>query len=397
MLGFHGSAALLPQFIDTWRLSATEAGWLLGVMSLCAFLASPAIALTDRIDARWVMFAGTLFNVAGYGGFGWLADGLASAMFFRGMMGVGFALSYMPGIKAIGDRVDADRQAKTTSIYISSFSICSSLSVVIAGTVAAEFGWRWAYAVPVATNLVAGAMLVAILPPSARKPSPSAGRAGAGPFGFRAVAGNRPALGFVVGGFAHTAELLALRGWTVAFLAFVATLHPGSSPDVSLSLVATLLILLGVPSGIAGGSLGARYGLARVAVIVMMLSALVGMIVGFAARWPYWLFFLGPLVLQNVLVMADAGALSAGVMERADPLRRGSTVAFYTMIASIGSFVGPVLFGVVLDATGGRRSADAWGFAFASIGVVSLVSGLALHRLAGSSREAVAEPVREQA
>jgi MFS family permease len=177
-------------------------------------------------------------------------------------------------------------------------------------------------------------------------------------------------------------ELLALRGWTVAFLGFVATLHPGTAPDWNLSLVATLLILLGVPSGIIGGMLASRLGLARVAVTVMLLSALTSAVVGFAANWPYWLFFLGPLVIHNLLVMADGGSLSAGVMSRADPRRRGSTVAFYTMCGSVGSFVGPVLFGAVLDATGGRQSATAWGFAFASIGVVSLASALTLHRLA---------------
>ena len=390
MLGFHGSAALLPRFIDAWHLSATEAGWLLGVMSLCALLASPAIALTDRVDARRVMIAGTLVNVVGYAGFGLFADGLASALFFRGMLGVGYALSYMPGIKALGDRIAPQEQARATSTYVSSFSVCSSLSVVIAGTVADEFGWRWSFAVPAVSNLLAGAMLFVFLPPAhphrpAVPAAPGSGADGSpapGLFDFRAIIANRAAMGFVAGGFAHTVELLALRGWTVAFLGFVATLHPGTAPDWNLSLVATLLILLGVPSGIIGGMLASRLGLARVAVTVMLLSALTSAVVGFAANWPYWLFFLGPLVIHNVLVMADGGSLSAGVMSRADPRRRGSTVAFYTMCGSVGSFVGPVLFGAVLDATGGRQSATAWGFAFASIGVVSLASALTLHRLA---------------
>jgi len=114
----------------------------------------------------------------------------------------------------------------------------------------------------------------------------------------------------------------------------------------------------------------------------MLLSALVSTVVGFAAAWPYWLFFFGPLVLHNLLVMADGGTLSAGVMSRAQPHRRGSAVAFYTMCGSIGSFIGPVLFGAVLDIAGGRQSTTAWGFAFASIGVVSLASALTLHRLA---------------
>ena len=163
----------------------------------------------------------------------------------------------------------------------------------------------------------------------------------------------------------------------------MATVGSGSAPSWNLALVGTALILIGVPAGSAGGGLVTGFGVARVSFVVMLLSAALESLVGFAASWPYWLFFLGPLVLQNIMVMADAGTLSAGVMSRADPSRRGSTVAFYTMSTSVGSFIGPVLFGVVLDATGGRQSAPAWGFAFASIGVVSLVSAIALARLSG--------------
>ena len=386
MLGFHGTAALLPRFIDLWHLSATEAGWLLGVMSLCSLLASPAIALTDRVDARWVMLAGVGFNVAGYAGFGLLADGLVSAMVCRGLCGVGFVLSYMPGIKAMGDRLAAGDQSRATATYVSSFSICSSLSVALAGTIAGLAGWRWAFALPAITNLLAGVMLIVFLAPARQTPaagSPALGApSGAGLFDFRAILVNRPAMGFVAGGFAHNVELLAMRGWTVAFLTFVVTLHPGEVPDWNLSWVATALILIGVPAGMLGGSLGARLGLARVAVTVLVLSALVSLVVGFAGRWPFWLFFLGPLLLHNLLVMADGGVLSAGVMSRADPQRRGATVAFYTMIVSVGSFIGPVLFGAVLDAAGGRRSVPAWGWAFAAIGLVGITAALTLHRLA---------------
>ena len=105
VLGFHGVAALLPGFMDLWQLSETQAGWLLGVMSLCSLLASPAIALTDRVDTRWVLLAGTVCNIVGYAGFGLFADGLRSGMFFRGLAGVGYVLSYLPGLKAMADRL----------------------------------------------------------------------------------------------------------------------------------------------------------------------------------------------------------------------------------------------------------------------------------------------------
>jgi MFS family permease len=390
VLGFHGTAALLPQFIDSWQMSATQAGWLLGVMSLCALLATPAIALTDRVDARLIMIIGTLVNVIAYAGFGVFAEGLYSALFFRGLMGVGFALSYMPGLKAMADRMASDQQSRAASIYVSSFSICSSLSIATTGLVAASYGWRWAYAVPASSNLIAAVLLVFFLPPSKPFQSPATGRSGsqqAAPalLDFRPVIANRAALGFVIGGFAHSVELLAVRGWTVAFLTFVAGLHVAVAPHWNLSLVATALILLGVPSAMIGGSAALRYGSARMAFAILLGSAVVSSVVGFAANWPYWLFFFGPLVLHNLLIMADGGVLSAGMMSRADPLRRGQTVAFFTLCGSVGSFLGPVLFGVVLDLAGGRQSVAAWGLAFASIGLISLLSALALRRLSSQS------------
>lgn len=379
VLGFHGTAALLPQLIEMWKLSATQAGWVIGMLSLSALVATPAIALTDRIDARRLMIVGALANVCGYAGFGLFADGFASALFFRGLMGVGFALTYMPGIKALSDRIGSENQARATSTYVSSFSICSSLSVAIAGLVAAPFGWRWAYAVPAVSNTVAALMLALLLTPIANRP-----RVANAPalFDFRPIIANRTAMGFVFGGVAHSTELMCLRGWTVAFLGFALSLHPGTMNGWNLSLVATGLILLGVPAGMYGGAIATRVGTARFCVLVLLLSALNAFIVGFAASWPFWLFFLGPLVLHNILVMADAGAMSAGAMASADPQRRGATVAFYTMCTSVGSFCGPVLFGAVLDAAGGRRVLDAWGFAFVSIGVVSLLCAVALQRLA---------------
>ncbi len=391
VLGFHGTAALLPQFIDSWHLSATEAGWLLGVMSLCALLATPAIALTDRIDARKIMIIGTLTNGLGYTGFGLFADGLYSAMFFRGLMGIGFALSYMPGLKAMADRMNAEQQTRAASIYVSSFSICSSLSIAIAGLVAGSSGWRWAYAVPACSNLLAAVLLLLFLAPSRMVPLSSVdinGVARRAPalLDFRPVIANRAAMGFVIGGFAHSVELLAVRGWTVAFLTFVAGLHVGVAPNWNLSLVATVLILLGVPSAMIGGAVAQRYGQVRIALGILLCSAAVAAMVGFAASWPYWLFFLGPLLVHNLLILADGGVLSAGMMSRADPQRRGSTVAFFTLCGSFGSFGGPVLFGVVLDWAGGRHSVTAWGLAFASIGLVSLLCAFALHRLAGRAQ-----------
>ena len=55
LAGFSIVPALLPQFIDAWSLTNTQAGWLAGITSAGYMLAViPLVSLTDRRPARRV-------------------------------------------------------------------------------------------------------------------------------------------------------------------------------------------------------------------------------------------------------------------------------------------------------------------------------------------------------
>ncbi len=58
-------------------------------------------------------------------------------------------------------------------------------------------------------------------------------------------------------------------------------------------------------------------------------------------------------------------------------------MAMYSLIGFIGSFIGPIVFGIVLDLAGGSETVYAWGFAFAAMGLIVLLGPLAIARLAG--------------
>jgi MFS family permease len=188
---------------------------------------------------------------------------------------------------------------------------------------------------------------------------------------FRAVLGNKPALGYIFGAFAHHFELLGVRAWTVAFLTWVMAVRPDIPDGFNVPLVATLLILIGVPTSMAGGEFGHRMGYARAALLVMSASALAAVFVGFAATWSLWLL-VGLVLMHNCFVLADSGVLNGGAVNASDPAQRGNTVAVYGVAAAAGGLIGPVLFGAILDHTGGGQSAGSWGWAFASLGIVVL-------------------------
>src|SRR6202007_1214003 len=59
--GYSIVPALLPQFIEAWSLTNTQAGWLAGMVSAGYMLAViPLVSLTDRWPARRIYFASSV-------------------------------------------------------------------------------------------------------------------------------------------------------------------------------------------------------------------------------------------------------------------------------------------------------------------------------------------------
>ena len=376
LLGMHSVPAMLPLFTELWSLNYTQAGWLAGMNYLTYLFGVAYVGVTDRIDARRLLIIGALLNVAGYGGMG-LADGFWSALVFRGIQGLGFAWTYMPGIKAMSDRIPGDGKGRAAAIYVSSFAIGSGVSVWIAAEIAVAYGWQWAFVIPAISNIFAAALLFWFLPAISvegaggpRKLLPD----------FRPVFRNRASVGYVIGSFAHNFELQGIRSWTVTFLTWAAVTQPDIPVTLNAALAAMVLILIGVPSSFVGAEFGPRIGYARTSYLAMVLSGLFALAVGFAVAWPIWIF-VGILIAHNLLVLVDSGTLNGGAVNTADPAQRGNTVAAFGTASAAGGLLGPVLLGYILDVTGGGQSPESWGIAFAVLGGVILIGGVAVRVL----------------
>ena len=376
LLGMHATATLLPQFIEMWQLSGVEAGWLNGILGLTSTLAIPLLTFTDRIDARRFMLWGAWANVVGFLGFALFADGFWSALAFRGIQGLGFAGTYMVGVKAISDRIADKDRPKATSRYISSFPICASASVVIAAELAGAFGWQAAYVLPAISAFAAFLLVLFLLKPVEPEAGPPRSLFDIGP-----VVRNKPVLGFGFGAFMHAVELLGVRSWSVAFYVFAAAQYDDFDVLWAIPLATTLLILMGSPTSFTGGDAGAKWGYARVTAGLMIVSGVFSLFVGFAAAWPLWILLV--LILgHNLFVLADSGVVNAGAIASAAPGSRGMLIMFMALANAAGGLVGPVLFGVVLDATGGPQSITGWGWAYASLGFAVISGGAVVWLLA---------------
>lgn len=373
MTGFATWPSLLPQLQGTWGLSGKEAGLIGGVFFCGYMLAVPWLSgLTDRIDARRVYFFSCLLTAAGCLGFALLAEGALTAGLFQMLTGAGLAGTYMPGLKALTDRVTGPRQARYIAFYTSTFGIGASFSYALSGGIADAFGWRNAFVLAALGPLLAGALVLTLLRPLA----PPAGISHRPGFlHMLAVLKDRAVLGYVAGYAVHCWELFGLRAWIVALLAFGFATGSAASVPLAPASAAALINLVGIPASILGNELAGRIGRRKLILAVMLLSGAMAWLAGVAILWP-WQLLLAVLLVYNVAVMADSAALTAGLIAASDPLRRGAAMAVYSMFGFGAGFFGPLLFGTVLDAGGGHESTTAWLIACGSLGLGSLLAPL---------------------
>ena len=383
MTGFGSFAALLPSFAESWQLSNTQAGWVNGIYFGAYMVAVPVlVSLTDRIDPRWVYIVSALATALASLGFALLAEGFWSALLLRAIAGAGLAGTYMPGLKALTDHLPEQLRARAVAFYTASFSIGSAASFYFTGELAAWLDWRWAIGLAAAGPVLA---LLAVLLLVPRATPHAEVRPWAALLDFRPVLRNRVALGYILAYWSHNWELFALRSWLVAFLVYAQDLQAEGALglDWRPTSIATLVIMLGLPASVLGNEAAQRFGRRRVVTAVMAASAIIALGIGFSAPLPFVLI-VAFFVLYGITVTGDSASITAGAVAAAQPELRGATMAAHSFIGFSGAFLGPLVFGVVLDLAGGASSGLAWGLAFASSGLAVALGPLALWFLASS-------------
>lgn len=372
MTGSLTFQALIPVFIAEWQLSNTQAAWIGGASYVGYALAAPTlVALTDRLDARRIVICACLLGAVGGTGFAFSAGGFWSAMAWRFITGIAIAGSYMPGLKALTDRLpEGPAVGRPQAFYSATFSLASAMSLLAAGLLTQTMGWRAAFAVTGITALLASGLMVAL---PARTPAASAG-AGNMTTRIHAVLRDRPAMRYIAAYAAHSWEMFAFRTWIVAFLAFaVSTNNAGGA--VLVSVIATLLVLAGLPAGLLGNELAARTGRRRGVAILMLAAACLGVATGLATGQSFMVVAALAMV-YGALLMADNSAILVGTIQSTPAERRGAAIAIQTFLAAFMALVSPLAVGGVLDAFGsGQR---AWTMAFFVMALGPIVGAIVL-------------------
>jgi predicted MFS family arabinose efflux permease len=390
-IGAYTWPALLPGFIAEWHLTNREAGWITGIFYAAYTLSVPVlVTLTDRVDARAVYLSGVALTIASHMGFAALAEGFWGAAVARALAGVGWAGTYMTGLKLLADRVEPTLMSRAVAGHAASIGIAGALSFVFAGALGQWLGWRGAFAAGGLAALAAWLVVFLGAPPRERR---AAGAPAGRFFDFGSVLRNRSAMAYALAYCAHTWEMNSLRGWAVAFLAYVVATTGVGSPWVAPAVVAMTMGLVGTWASVVGNEVSIRLGRQRLVRLAMTASLACAAGIGFLGVRSYPLAAALVLV-YGLLIWLDSSSLTAGAAGSADPARRGATLALHSMAGYGGGFVGPIAIGWILDLAGGM-SPLGWGLAFLHVAVIGLLGQLAFvalgpRDLAGDRRRAAA-------
>ncbi len=381
MLVFNNYSALLPVLQKEWLLTNSEAGWVfssyqIGYLFAVVFLTS----LTDYIHAKYIYVVTSLW--AGLAGilFAIWAEGFYSAMIFRTLMGIGFAGTYMPGLRMVSERYAPQERGRAVGIYVGAFTFGAALSLFLTGIFHSLFNWRWAFFItslgPIAGGLMALFKLgeEGVLKAERETKTP-----------LKEVLQNRPVLRMIGAYAAHMWEMFGMRGWIVAFLtACLLTAHYDLDQAVGWSaVIASAITLTGAISNALGGALSDRYGRVHTIMVVMLGSSLISLIIGWTRGLPLILIIILSL-LYGLMVTGESSVLSTGVTELAHPGGLGRTMALQSLIGWMAASLSPIAFGYVLDLTNPENAlarygfVPNWGWAFILLGVGGLMGPLIL-------------------
>jgi MFS family permease len=363
MAGYSAVAALLPELKLAWSLGNAEIGIVEGAFNVGYVAAVPILVTwTDRRDPRAIYLFATTLGIAAGLGLAFLAHDLWSAAFFRCMAGIALAGTYMPGLKMLMDTVTGPKQSRWLAFYTASFSLGASFSTAATGAIGHAIDTASAF-IFAAIGGAAAWLLVAAATKSRQIKTPLH----AAPWGaLWQAARNRRALAYSLGYAAHMWELYGFRAWLVAYLLFAATGSLAPTGDTSYALWGAVLLLLGMPSSIIGNEIALKIGRRRQLILAMCISAALALAFGAGSLLPFpVLLIIG--ALYSLFVTADSASLTAGAVAQARPGQSGATMALHSLLGFAAASLGPLAFGLVLDA-GGDHAAGSWFVGFAMLG-----------------------------
>lgn len=393
----HASmTALLGIVVEPMRkelmLNDTEISIVSGLaFSVFFLLAGIAIARwVDRGNRRLILALGVAVWSGATAATGYAQDFYTLAL-CRMFVGIGEATVFPVALSLLADLYPGPKLTRSVSIFQASAGVGVMIGSILAGVMAAAFGWRTMFEI----FGVAGIGLVLLIALT-MKPVERVATAGSTPqpdggfvVALRTIMAV-PGIGWLALGYGASNMMLAcLPVWAPAFLL--------RSHNVQLAEVGALVGPPAVIGGIAGGVLagivatrliqrsGNRWAGLIVPIIALPLAAPAFALFLFAPSLP--LVLLG-IATMNFLLASSLGPCVALAVSMVAGTQRGVTSTLMLIVQNLMAFaMGPLLIGIVSDALaptyGGESLRYALALMLAAPLAASLMLWLARRRIVG--------------
>jgi MFS family permease len=383
-------SALIPIVSTEWRLTAGQAGLILGAFQLGNLFAYVAVGLLlDRMPSKPIMvwaaglvgLADLLFAVG--------ATDFWSGIGLRLLVGVSLGGLYLPALRHIAETVPPARRGMATGIFIGVLDVGYAASLFYVGGLTTLIGWRLTMACVGAAEILGAAVMAW----GVRATPPAVGGGGRARY-VADVLTNRPALCIIAAYSAHNWELFGMWGWTAPFM--VALLQArGLGSEAALSqggMLAAGAIAVGGLGAALGGRFSDRLGRARTATALLGISFLCSATFGWLFHAPLALV-LGVSLIYGVVVVADSPSYSASLMELVPPRSLGGAFSLQMLFGWGVTAASPAAFGATLDLARQLPGGELvrWGLAYGVLALGPILGIAALRPLA--RREASARRV----
>ena len=382
-------AAVLPIVQKEWGMSAAEGGSISSGNQL-AYGISLVIfsSLADLWGAKRV-FLGSM-TASGFAGlaFALFARDYSSALILYALVGFSLGGAYTTGLMLLAERYGTARRGMAMGYFIASTSAGYALCLLITGFVLPIGGYKLSFLLTcLGTPIGAGVAWLTLW-----RTQNTVVQRNAQQGLTRGLLKNKPAMLLIAGYTFHSWELLGMWTWTPAFLA--ACFAFGGAGDLKAagmgSYITAFFHFTGILASFSMGLLSDRWGRAAVLLGISAISSICSFLFGWTYSWPLIItVVLGALYAFSCL--GDSPVLSAALSEAADPAYLGSAFGIRSLFGFSAGAAAPLIFGLILDWTNpgtvGRLYAQ-WGWAFSSLGVVSLgavATALAYKRISASS------------
>jgi DHA1 family multidrug resistance protein-like MFS transporter len=332
---------LLPLVRDDLGVSISTAGLIVGSYGLARLLVDlPAGFLAEKVGYRRLsVIAIVLLVASSLLGFG--AANVETLIVARIGSGAAVAMLAMVGITALAATSSSATRGRVMSLFHIANNTGIAVYPLIGGFIGAAVGWRPTFLVTAVLAVVAGAILLVLLP---RIDFSHAGNRGGRDDEARVLFGRERRRTMIVTNFGIVANMIHRHGVRNTILPLYAAAALGLG-GVSIATAIALMAITGLVVATPGGILGDRIGRRRV--IVAGLTALAAADLAFLLTHDLATF----LIVAAVVGCGDffTSSQTALLSEIVPASERNRSLSAYRFSSDLGAMIGPVLLAATMD------------------------------------------------